>query len=320
MKKLLISMLAVATLASCAKEETLSFDKGEAVQFGNAFVDNATRANDYGPSNPLNPLTEFKLWGTVKGIEGPTAIFANDTVEGTVGADNVWNCTTKTQYWIEDATYNFAAVVGGTVTAPDGLPSSIEYTADGNTDLLYARSNEYTGLASDNPKVAFDFKHLLSKIKFTLENTTSNAANVGTYTYTLTDVKITNAITTGTYTVADTKNDADNSYTVKMTADAWTSKVANGMTFDSIVDVTNNTSKSSAAESLIIPMNGAKVSYTVNLYYGGKKITSTPGNATVNFAPGCAYNLVVSTGLNNEIKFSVTTDPSWTQVTPDTAI
>lgn len=319
MKKLLISMLAVATLASCAKEETLSFDKGEAIQFGNAFVDNATRANDYGPSNPLNPLTEFKLWGTVKGIEGPTAIFANDTVEGTVGADNVWNCTTKTQYWIEGATYNFAAVVGGTVTAPDGLPSSIEYTAVGDTDLLYARSNEYTGLASDNPKVAFDFKHLLSKIKFTLQNTTSNAANVGIYTYTLTDVKITNAITTGTYTVADTKN-ADNSYTVKMTADAWTSKVANGMTFDSIVDVTNNTSKSSAAESLIIPMNGAKVSYTVNLYYGGKKITSTPGNATVNFAPGCAYNLVVSTGLNNEIKFTVKKDPSWNQVTPDTAI
>ena len=319
MKKLLISMLAVATLASCAKEETLSFDKGEAIQFGNAFVDNATRANDYGPSNPLNPLTEFKLWGTVKGIEGPTAIFANDTVEGTVGADNVWNCTTKTQYWIEGATYNFAAVVGDTVTATNGLPSSIEYTADGNTDLLYARSNQYTGLASNNPKVAFDFKHLLSKIKFTLENTTSNADKVGIYTYTLTDVAITNAITTGTYTVADTKN-ADNSYTVKMTADAWTSKVANGMTFDSIVDVTNNTSKSSAAESLIIPMNGAKVSYTVNLYYGGKKITSTPGNATVNFAPGCAYNLVVSTGLNNEIKFSVTTDPSWTQVTPDTAI
>ena len=316
MKKLLISMLAVATLASCAKEETLSFDKGEAIQFGNAFVDNATRANDYGPNNKL---TAFKLWGTIEGLEGPTAIFANDTVEGTVGADNVWNCTSKTQYWIEGAKSNFAAVVGGTVTATNGLPSSIEYPADGNTDLLYARSNQYTGLASNNPKVAFEFKHLLSKIKFTLQNTTSNAANVGIYTYTLTDVKITNAITTGTYTVADTKN-ADNSYTVKMTADAWTSKVANGMTFDSIVDVTNNTSKSSAAESLIIPMDDAVVSYTVNLYYGGKKITSTTKNATVDFVPGCAYNLVVSTGLNNEIKFMVETHPTWDEVTPDTAI
>ena len=315
MKKLLISMLAVATLASCAKEETLSFDKGEAIQFGNAFVDNATRANDYGPNKPLK---EFKLWGTIEGAEGPTAIFANDTVTGTVGPDSEWNCTSKTQYWIEGAKYNFAAVVGGTVTATNGLPSSIEYTADGNTDLLYARSNQYTGQASNNPKVAFDFKHLLSKIKFTLENTTSNADKVGIYTYTLTDVAITNAITTGTYTVADTKN-ADNSYTVKMTADAWTSKVANGMTFTGIDGVTN-LSQSSTAESLIIPMNGAKVSYTVNLYYGGKKITSKQGNATVDFAPGCAYNLVVSTGLNNEIKFSVTTDPSWTQVTPDTAI
>lgn len=317
MKKLLISMLAVATLASCAKEETLSFDKGEAIQFGNAFVENSTRADDYGPNKPLK---EFKLWGTIEGSEGPTAIFANDTVEGTVGADNVWNCTSKTQYWIEGAKYNFAAVVGGTVTAPDGLPSSIEYTADGDTDLLYARSNEYTGLASGNPKVAFEFKHLLSKIKFTLENTTSNADKVGTYTYTLTDVAITNAITTGTYTVKDTKSNADNSYTVDMTAAAWTSKVADGMEFAAIEGVTNNTSKSSAAESLIIPMDDAEVSYTVNLYYGGKKITSTSKSTQVDFAPGCSYNLVVSTGLNNEIKFSVTTDPSWTQVTPDTAI
>ena len=315
MKKLLISMLAVATLASCAKEETLSFDKGEAIQFGNAFVDNATRANDYGPNKPLK---EFKLWGTIQGSEGPTAIFADDTVTGTVGADNVWNCTTKTQYWIEGATYNFAAVVGGTVTAPAGLPSSIEYTADGNTDLLYARSNQYIGSASDNPKVAFDFKHLLSKIKFTLENTTSNAANVGTYTYTLTDVKITNAITTGTYTVADTKN-ADNSYTVKMTADAWSPNVTGPMTFAGIDGVTN-LSQSSTAESLIIPMDDAVVSYTVNLYYGGKKITSTSKSTPVDFAPGCSYNLVVSTGLNNEIKFTVKKDPSWTQVTPDTEI
>lgn len=316
MKKLLISMLAVAMLASCAKEETLSFDKGEAIQFGNAFVDNTTRANDYGPNNPL---TAFKLWGTIKGIEGPTAIFADDIVTGTVGPDSEWNCTTKTQYWIEGATYNFAAVVGGIVTATNGLPSSIEYTADGNTDLLYARSNQYTGLASNNPKVAFDFKHLLSKIKFTLQNTTSNATNVGTYTYTLTDVKITNAITKGTYTVADTKN-TGNSYTVRMTADAWSSNEAKGMTFANIEGVTNNTSKSSAAESLIIPMDDAVVSYTVNLYYGGKKITSTSGSTTVDFAPGCAYNLVVSTGLNNEIKFKVETHPTWTEITPDTAI
>ena len=84
-------MLAVATLASCAKEETLSFDKGEAIQFGNAFVDNATRANDYGPNNPL---TAFKLWGTIEGIEGPTAIFADDTVTGTVVPNSEWNCTT----------------------------------------------------------------------------------------------------------------------------------------------------------------------------------------------------------------------------------
>ena len=62
MKKLLISMLAVATLASCAKEETLSFDKGEAIQFGNAFVDNSTRAAvDPSYNTTTKPLTSFKV-------------------------------------------------------------------------------------------------------------------------------------------------------------------------------------------------------------------------------------------------------------------
>ena len=189
------------------------------------------------------------------------------------------------------------------------MPKTITYAADGTTDLVYARSKQYTGLASGNPLVALEFKHLLSKVKFTLENTTSNAENVGVYTYTLTDVKINNAITNGTYTIADVKNE-DNTYTVNGT---WASNAAAGMTFESIEGVTNGTSKDSANEKLIIPVKDANVSYKVNIYYGGKLITTTPGSTTVaEFKPGYAYNLKLSTGLNNEIKFTVEEEPEWT--------
>ena len=309
MKNLFVSIIALAALAACAKEELVSVNQ-EAISFDSAFVGNSTRATDpsYGTTNKL---TSFKVWGTVTGKEGPVAIFADDTVSGEVGINSEWNCTTKTQYWITGATYEFAAVVNGTVTAENGLPSTIVYAADGKTDLLYARAKQYTGLAANNPKVAFEFKHLLSKVKFTLENTTPKGDKIGVYTYTLTDVKITNAITNGTYTVADTFNPDNKTYTV---AGAWNSNEANGMTFENIdIDkgVTNNSSAESANEKLVIPMTGAKVSCNVNIYYGGKLITTTPASTTVTLAPGNAYNFKVSTGLNNPIKFTVEEKPTW---------
>lgn len=308
MKKLFVSIIAVAAIAACAKEELVSVNQ-EAISFDSAFVGNSTRATDPSYGTTDKPLTAFKVWGTVTGQEGPVAIFADDLVSGTVGANSTWNCTTKTQYWITGATYEFAAVVNGTVTATNGLPSTIVYEADGNTDLLYARAKQYTGLATNNPKVAFEFKHLLSKVKFTLENTTPAGDKIGAYTYTLTDVKITNAITNGTYTVADTFNSESKTYTV---AGSWASKEANGMTFENIEGVTNTTSKESASEKLVIPMDAATVSCNVNIYYGGKLITTTHASKTVKLEPGNAYNFKVSTGLNNTIMFTVETQPSWT--------
>lgn len=310
MKKLLISMLAVATLASCAKEETLSFDKGEAIQFG-SFVENSTRAADPSLGTSTNPFTSFNVWGTVDGTGNAVAIYAGDLVSVTIGQNSIWTCAT-TQYWINGAVYNFAGVKNGTVkTLESGLPKTITFAyTDGSVDLVYARSKQYTGKETNNDKVALDFKHLLSKVKFTLQNT-SNATNVGTYTYTLTDVKITNAIIDGTYTVADTIND-DKTYNVVGT---WANNQANGtaVEFESITGVTNGTSMDSANEKLIIPMTNATVTYNVNIYYGGEIITTIPGSTTVaEFKPGYAYNLKLSTGLTNEIQFTVEQTPTWT--------
>ena len=188
MKKILFATMALAAFVACSKETTVEINQEE-IAFDKAFVDNTTKAADpsYGSEKPL---TAFKVWGTVTGQSAnPVAIFANDDVAGTVGTNSVWNCTSKTQYWIEGAKYDFVAVVNGNVaTLENGLPKTITYDADGSTDLLYARSNQYTGKATSNDLVKFQFAHLLSKVKFTLQNTTSDAVNVGTYTYTLTEL------------------------------------------------------------------------------------------------------------------------------------
>ena len=315
MKKIFFSILAMAAMAACATDEPIALNQ-EAIGF-NAFVDNAVRAAVGTATDPsLTSLTEFKLWGAVDATDNTAvSLYANDTVKGsTVGENSLWECTTKTQYWISGAKYNFAAVVNaGTVTTgTNQLPATITYTANGTTDLLYARSKPYVGQANENENVAFSFHHLLSKVKFTLQNTTSDATNVGVYTYTLTDVKITNAITEGTYTVGDVavvEDGVTTGYTVKGT---WAATETNGQVFDSIEGVTNNTTAECASEKLLVPITSATVSANVNLYFGGKLITTTRLNATVaELKAGYAYNLKVVVGLNKPIQFSVVELKDW---------
>jgi hypothetical protein len=312
MKKTILGLAALALLASCNNDEELNSLAPEAITFGNAFVDNSTRAmsaNDpsYGSSNPL---TQFKVWGTVKGEATAVSIFNGQNVAGTVGVDNVWNCTEKTQYWIKDALYNFVAVVNGTVSADNNaLPKSIAYNADGSTDLLYARSQEYKGLASNNPLVKFDFKHLLSKVNFKVVN--SMGAESG-YTYSVKNIKITNAITSATYAINDTETTKNGvkTYTPNGT---WTATATQGQAFDNIETVVGGTPQVCANEKLLIPIN-ANVAFDIELYYNGTLITTT-NISKVNVADlvaGNAYTFVINVGLDQPIQFTVEKNPTWT--------
>lgn len=306
MKKLLISMLAVATLASCAKEETLSFDKGEAIQFGNAFVDNATRATDPSYSGTTTDFTSFQVWGTVKATETatPVAIYAGATVTGTVGSTtvdgvttpNVWTCGGVKQYWIKDALYNFAALANaGTVTlGADLLPKTVTYTAN-QTDLVYAKSAQYTGKASGNDLVAFTFQHLLSKVNFTVVNGSQSATG---YSFQVRDIEIAGA-SAGTCDVTTTPV-------------TWTATANNGYTIDTIT-VDNTTASKDCGTALLVVPGNVTVSFNVDIIVGGQ-VLGTKGytSEVTTLAPAHSYNFVVTPTVGEEIKFSVANDPSWT--------
>ena len=109
MKKLLLSVFAIAAMASCMQDEVISQDQ-QAIDFGTPFVDKATKAEDltYNASN----LNEFFVYGTVTGTAGTVNIFNNTRVYGDklVGTNTVWGCDVK-QYWIPGASYVFDAVV-----------------------------------------------------------------------------------------------------------------------------------------------------------------------------------------------------------------
>lgn len=321
MKKFILSAAILATLASCNYNNTIATNY-EAIQFGNAFVENSVRvAKD--PSYTDTTLKSFNVYGTVDGADNnPVAIFGGEEVSGVVGKDEVWICT-KTQYWIAGAKYNFAAVVDANKVNPgdDLLPATLEYTASGQKDLLYARSEEdIVGKVSGNELVEFQFAHLLSKVKFTVKNSTA----VSDYKYTVRDITISDAYATGVYTIGNA---------------TWVGKDTYPTVFGTIADVTcvSNDTKSGVEgsgvecekEKLLIPgKTTLKVEFTVDLYYNNSPINSTSytgDNAKVvtidgGLRPGYAYNITLALGLENPIQFTVETAPGWTDATNNPSV
>ena len=123
MKKLFISMLAVAALASCSQEDVIVADKGDLIGF-NSFVENSTRAaaatdpsySTSGVEGDGVALTKFNVYGAVNGVN----IFnGNEVTKGTAGYGSAWTCGAK-QYWINGADYEFVAVVDGNKTVTNG--------------------------------------------------------------------------------------------------------------------------------------------------------------------------------------------------------
>lgn len=314
MKRLFFAVLAVATLASCAKEEAIRVDQGEAIAFGDAFVDNATRVTD--PSfGAGTSFTEFNVWGTANSV----AIFTGDKVTGEVGYSTVegnkvaneWTCQKK-NYWVKGVDYDFAAVAGVEKTAvtvgTDSLPLTISYTANGENDLIYAKTENITGKATgENGPVNFTFNHLLAKVKFTAttEMTTPD------YEYEVSNITITNAYGSGVYTVGATT--------------PWGDLEAknDGQSFGNITVNSTNKSNNCDAEKLLIPIaNNVVISCTVTLKYGvgnAEKQTiwtkeCTGDNAiTMNtsLVAAHAYNFTIDLNIGEEIKFSVTDNASW---------
>lgn len=206
MKKiLLMGIAAAAMLASCSLDETLETARDtRVIGFSNAFVDNATRSV-VDPSFTKENLGNFAVYGfTQKG-----QIFDGVTVSSSDnGATWTYN---PTQYWVEGNQYAFAAIAPASVSVSGEILTgssvsdykvgmTVSFTNDGNTDLLYANGGAFdaneTFMASIQP-VSLTFKHQLSKVKFSFKNNVSGAYNIK-----VTDVKITDANSTGTLTVS----------------------------------------------------------------------------------------------------------------------
>lgn len=304
-------MMAIAALASCSKDDVVNSQEGEAIAFGNVFVDNSTRATD--PSYSANNITSLVVYGTVNDV----VIYPGTTVtKGNAAYGVAWTCDV-TQYWVPGANYKFVGIVDGaksgvtSTTVVDGMPTTISYTADGVTDLLCQTITKTAVTSGTNGLVAFDFTHLLSKAKFTVTNSTPGATQ---YLHVVRDIKISNAYNTATYDV---------------TNETWINAAVaasnGGQAFD---DITASAASTECAnEKLLIPgLESVTVEFVVDLYYGSvapeNRISTTEysKSATVKIEAAKAYNFNITVGVGEEIQFTVTKQPTWTEVTPATGL
>ena len=286
MKKIFIAMMAVAAFAACSTEEQIAAPQGDAIAFGDAFVDNATKAIDGTFANNgtgVNELTQFNVYGIVENTTGAVAnIFCAEPVSK---SGSVWTYDpNKTQYWVAGNSYSFAAVKNGVVAVDDydNMPATIAYDVTTQDDVLYAEVNNVNYAGNVQP-VKFTFNHLLSKVKFTVKNQMQYGNG---NSYKVEEVRIVNAVETATYTVDGTWGESN-------------------------------------YERLLIPQVGASLSIKVDVkYYIADK--ANPGTDVLNdsytkevvanltLEAGKAYNFILTLGNPGEpITFAVENIVDW---------
>ena len=304
MKKFFIAIVALVAAVSCSNDDIISIDR-QAIDFGNPFVENSTRAAIDSSYSGTKSLASFNVYGTVTGNANTINIFDGDAVTGSIG-QAVWSCTEE-QYWTPSCSYKFTAIADATSVAVDanGMPTTITFNANTTAggDVLLATATATTaidGTPSQNP-VAFTFNHLLSKVKFTFNKPAYNNAR---YTYKITGIQFTNPYKQGVYNIA---NETWGSQGIR------TSAIDFG-TGEAVISTTKLSIESNYAR-LLVPATYTDlgVSFAVETLLDGNSlgtqtITKTLGTT---FEKGIAYNVVATLGDNNLITFTVEELTGW---------
>lgn len=310
-KSLYLGALALLTLASCASEETVEAPKGNAIDFGKAFINNSTRG---GEVLDLNSLKNFSVYGYMKNFDGKV-FEATKITKGEAG----WTYS-PTAYWTPNNAYAFAAIApmnGVTFVPGETFPTAktdfgiITYKNVGTNDLIYASAFQ-TAAASGWGTVNFTFNHLLSRVRLTFENgfTTPNS------TFTITNVKVSGDYTDGT---------------IDLSTGRWTPKASTNTAEYSYV-LTNGTNVAIGGKTIsdfFFFMPNTEGTYTITFdvqaYQNGVAVTAAPvkksATIKVTLEKGNSYNLtakLTETVVNPDakpIEFAVENVTDWAEWT-----
>ena len=289
MKKLFVMTLAAtAMLASCSSDDTMEVPQSKSAITFASFINKSVRATDATLAN-LGSISVY-------GWRDADCIFNKQIV--TVGTDGKGTYT-PVQYWQAGHTYSFEAVaptsVDGASFTANKTGGSFNYTNDASIDLLYAKAADVTTASplTDQPgAVHFTFKHLLSRVKFTFNNTfaATDAAKI-----TISNVKITNAYANGTITpAADGAAWVVSNNTLQVAFDEAAT--------DALKDLAANTGTGATTPMYLIPATSPsyKVTFDVTLNQNGATTTyHHTATITTTMAMGMSYNFVANINASN---------------------
>lgn len=334
MKKLfMIGLAATAMLASCSNDETVEMAQQKAIGFSNAFVNNGTRSI-VDPSFTTKTLEDFAVYGFTQAGQ----IFKGDKVYKGGSASTGWSYDVL-QYWVPSNTYTFGAIAPHSVAtnvSDVALPENakkVEMTvAFTNTDadqvdLLHAEPAQIAGTEvteTYKTPVSMTFRHQLSKVKFSFENAVGEGYNVK-----VSNIKIMDAYTNGTLTVAANGNTWSAQANNTLGLD-FGNVVADDATADEAAVIANTATLESYNEKLMIPMDATAtytVTFTAELYQGDVLLGSYNHEVkieNVEFKLGYCYDFKASlTHENitdkplNPIEFDVTNVEDWNETDID---
>lgn len=334
MKKLfMIGLAATAMLASCSNDETVEMAQQKAIGFSNAFVNNGTRSI-VDPSFTTGTLEDFAVYGFTQAGQ----IFKGDKVYKGGSASTGWSYDVL-QYWVPGNTYTFGAIAPHSVAtnvSDVALPENakkVEMTvAFTNTDadqvdLLHAEPAQIAGTEvteTYKTPVSMTFRHQLSKVKFSFENAVGEGYNVK-----VSNIKIMDAYTNGTLTVAANGNTWSAQANNTLGLD-FGNVVADDATADEAAVIANAATLESYNEKLMIPMDATAtytVTFTAELYQGDVLLGSYNHEVkieNVEFKLGYCYDFKASlTHENitdkplNPIEFDVTNVEDWNETDID---
>ncbi len=324
MKKFVFLSLALASLAVSCSDDTSSESATptrEVISFDNLFVDKSTRSI-VDPSTNIKNLNEMTVFGY---MDSPNNVVFNNQEVKIVNGTGTYS---PEEYWEAGHKYVFKAVsplesANLVIQHDGGSIKSLNLTNTTTTDVLYASAIVTTpaDFQSQKPSpVEFTFRHLLSKVKFSVQNGFTNPA----YTIEVKDIKINNAFKKGIY---DMRSWSGSDPT--LIVDFGTVTVASQSGTNN-TQIPANAEWESYYERFLVPSDSFtayEVTFTANLFKNGEQVGSYAHTATiknVTLQSGYAYNFKVVLTPSNinpdavmyPIEFTVTEVDNWVENGP----
>lgn len=288
MKKLFIMGLAAMGLAltACNSDETVEMAKGNAIGF-KTFVNNSTRV---ATDTTTDGLKSFKVWGLMNdGTKTGTPFVATEVTK----KDGTWSYTPPV-YWEKGYAYSFVALAPNdayTFTAPTVINTWGSLTFEngkGEKDLIYATAKQSTVEGNTCPKaVDLTFNHMLSRVRFQFTNGMDDGSVL-----TVSNVKITDACTSGTATLAE-----------QLANLSWTPAQGTGaLEFGDAAAMEQQNAKAETAHKYMIPADKAyKLTFTVTREHHG--VTDTYDHTVTlpqtEMKQGLSYQFVATLTAKN---------------------